>query len=151
MGSGAHFQAGQFAPSLDLVPDSATHGCIAPAQYVSLGQYESDLATTRPDWRIGRELNMTRQPLAMSPDYLAVARGVRELHKLTVTADQDESPEADAIRDAADGPVGKGLSETERNRGEGTIRRTFTPSVIRLPSEPLPTNPQAQARLAERD
>ncbi len=89
---------------------------------------------------------MTRQPLAMSPDYLAVARGVRELHKLTVT-DQDESPEADAIRDAADGPW-EGLSETERNRVRGLSADLY--SISDPPSsEPLPTNPQAQARLAD--
>lgn len=46
------FQAGEFAPGLDLVPDKATHGCVAPADYVSLGEYESNLAATRPDWQL---------------------------------------------------------------------------------------------------
>lgn len=50
MGEGP-FQESEFAPGLDLVPDSPTHGCIAPRQYVSLGQYVSDLADTRPNWQ----------------------------------------------------------------------------------------------------
>jgi hypothetical protein len=45
------FQAGEFSSNLDFVPDSATHGCVTPARYVSLSQYESDLAATRPDWQ----------------------------------------------------------------------------------------------------
>ena len=89
---------------------------------------------------------MTRPPFAMSPDYLAFVRGARELHKLTV-AGRDESPEADAIRDATDGPW-EGLSETERNRACGLSEDLF--SISDPPSsEPLPMNPQAQARLAE--
>lgn len=82
----------------------------------------------------------------MSPDYLAVVRGVRELHKMTVT-DQDESLEADAIRDAADGPW-EGLSETERNRVRGLSADLY--SISDPPStEPRPMNPQAQAKLTE--
>jgi hypothetical protein len=45
------FQAGEFAPGLDFVPDSATHGCVTPTQSVPLAQYESDLAATRVDWQ----------------------------------------------------------------------------------------------------
>jgi hypothetical protein len=46
------FQAGKFADGLELVPDSATHGCIAPAQSVPLSQYQNDLAATRSNWQI---------------------------------------------------------------------------------------------------
>jgi hypothetical protein len=46
------FQQGAFDTGLILEPDSATHGCITPAQLVPLAQYESDLAATRPNWQI---------------------------------------------------------------------------------------------------
>lgn len=50
----------------------------------------------------------------MTTAYLAVARGIRELHHLTL-AGLDESTEADAIRDAVDAPW-QDLSEAERDR-----------------------------------
>jgi hypothetical protein len=46
------FQTGRFAQGLELVLDSTTHGCIAPAKPVPLAQYQGDLAATRADWRI---------------------------------------------------------------------------------------------------
>ena len=46
------FQAGDFAPGLELVPDSSSHGCIAPAQTVPLSQYQNDLAATLSSWQI---------------------------------------------------------------------------------------------------
>jgi hypothetical protein len=46
------FQPGGFAPGLELVPDSPSHGCIAPTQTVPLSQYQNDLAATRSDWHI---------------------------------------------------------------------------------------------------
>jgi hypothetical protein len=46
------FQQGAFAAGLMLEPDSATHGCVTPAQLVPLAQYENDLAATRPDWQV---------------------------------------------------------------------------------------------------
>lgn len=36
--------------NLTLVPDSATHGNIAPVQVVQFSVYEGHLAATRPDW-----------------------------------------------------------------------------------------------------
>ena len=57
------------------------------------------------------------QLLPMTPDYLAMVHGVRELHRLAVDGN-DESPEADAIRDATDKPW-VALSEAERNRVRG--------------------------------
>jgi hypothetical protein len=50
-GSGP-FKRGAFAQGLELVPDSSTHGCIAPAASVPLTQYESDLTATRPNWEV---------------------------------------------------------------------------------------------------
>ena len=52
--------------------------------------------------------------IIISPDYRAVVRGLRELHHLTV-AGKLNSPEADAIRDATDGPW-EALDETEKKR-----------------------------------
>ena len=45
-------QRGDFAEGLMLEPDSATHGTIAPARVMPLGDYQSALAATRPDWRV---------------------------------------------------------------------------------------------------
>ena len=60
---------------------------------------------------------MARQPLAMSPNYGAFVRGIRELHRLTVLG-KDELPEADVVRDAMDAPW-EALSEAERKRASG--------------------------------
>lgn len=57
---------------------------------------------------------MAVKPLTMSPSYLAVVHGIRELHRLCA-AGNDESPEADVVRDACDRPW-ESLSETERQR-----------------------------------
>lgn len=50
-GSGP-FERAPFAESLELVPDSPAHGCVAPARSVSLEQFESDLSATRAGWQI---------------------------------------------------------------------------------------------------
>ena len=47
---------------------------------------------------------MNPRPMTISANYLAMVRGLRELHRLTVAGRQD-SPEADAVRDATDGPM----------------------------------------------
>jgi hypothetical protein len=46
------FQRAHFAEGLELVPDSSTHGCIAPTQLVPLVTYVSDLELTRINWQI---------------------------------------------------------------------------------------------------
>jgi hypothetical protein len=46
------FQREAFAEGLALEPDSATHGAIAPARVMPLGDYQSALETTRPDWQV---------------------------------------------------------------------------------------------------
>ncbi len=88
---------------------------------------------------------MATQPFTFSPNYLAVARGIRELHRLGLMS-QDDSPEADAIRDATDGPW-DALSETERKRVSGLSEDLY--SISEPASEVHETNPQAQARLLE--
>ena len=49
------FQAGPFAPGLDLVPDSQRHGCVTPARSVPLSEYQDDLAATRDDWEVDED------------------------------------------------------------------------------------------------
>ena len=55
MGSGA-FENGPVADGLELIVDHgtgpATHGVIAPSQLVSLARFQSDLVSTRAEWRI---------------------------------------------------------------------------------------------------
>src|SRR5260370_41936683 len=57
---------------------------------------------------------MAARPLTLSPSYLATVRGTHALHRL-IAEGKDDSPEADGIRDASDGPW-EALSETERDR-----------------------------------
>src|SRR5436309_5671674 len=85
---------------------------------------------------------MARQPLTLSPNYLAVVRGIRELHRLHLEG-QDDSPEADAVRDGTDGPW-EALSETERRRARGLSEDLYSMSEP-LEGEPE-ANPQAQAK-----
>lgn len=85
-------------------------------------------------------------PLALSPSYLAVARGIRALHHLAL-AGQDESPEADAVRDATDAPW-KALTEVERRRASGLSADLYSISDPPKPGR-QPMSPQAQAGLAD--
>ena len=57
---------------------------------------------------------MAARPLTLSPSYFATVRGTHALHRL-IAEGKDDSPEADAIRDASDAPW-EALSETERDR-----------------------------------
>ena len=68
---------------------------------------------------------MPAQPLAMSPNYLAVVRGIRELHNLTA-AGQEDSPAADAVRDATDRPW-EALTEVERKRASNLSEDRMAP------------------------
>lgn len=54
------------------------------------------------------------RPLTSSPSFLAIVRGAHALQRL-IAEGKDDSPEAEAIRDASDGPW-EALSETERDR-----------------------------------
>ncbi len=60
-----------------------------------------------------------------------MVQGTRELHRL-LAADKDDSPEADAIRDATDAPWNE-LSEVERNRVRNLSEDLY--SIV----EPSPT------------
>ena len=86
---------------------------------------------------------MPTQPFAMSSNYLAVVRGIRELHKLTA-AGQEDSPAADAVRDATDRPW-EALTEVERKRAGNLSEDLYS---ITDPSETVrERNSQAAARL----
>jgi hypothetical protein len=91
---------------------------------------------------------MSPQPLTMSSSYLAIVRGLRELHELTAAGRLD-SPEADAVRDATDAPW-EALTVEERRRISGLSEDLYSIS------DPARTgvremNPQAQARLVDAD
>ncbi len=89
---------------------------------------------------------MTPRPMTFSANYLAVVRGLRELHRLTLDGRQD-SPEADAVRDATDLPW-SALTEVEKKRLAGLSEDLY--SITDPPSaDPLEMNPQVQARLVE--
>lgn len=88
---------------------------------------------------------MTAKPLTINPNYLAMVRGTRELHQLHA-AGKDDSPEADAIRDATDGPW-EALSEVERNRLRNLSEDLY--SLVEPAPAAQPMNPQAQAKLNE--
>jgi hypothetical protein len=85
------------------------------------------------------------KPLTMNPNYLAMVRGTRELHQL-LTVGKDDSPEAEAIRDATDGPW-QVLSEVERNRVRNLSEDLYS-LVEPLPS-PQRMTAEAQAKLLE--
>lgn len=89
---------------------------------------------------------MARHPLIMSPNYLAVLRGVLDLHRLTING-QEESPEADAIRDATDAPW-EGLTEAEQKRLRGLSEDLYSLSDP-VNATPQPLNPRAQAKLTD--
>jgi tetratricopeptide (TPR) repeat protein len=81
----------------------------------------------------------------MNPNYLAVVRGVRELHQLSVAGKEDSS-DADAIRDVTDHPW-EALSEVERNRVRNLSEDLY--ALVEPPPAARPMNPQAQAKLTE--
>ncbi len=88
---------------------------------------------------------MTPRPLELSPAFREMARGSRELHRLLAEG-KDDSPEADAIRDATDAPW-QSLSETDRRR-----IRNLSEDLYSL-HEPVAvareSNPQARSKLAD--
>src|SRR5438876_7050356 len=74
-----------------------------------------------------------------------MVRGTRELHQLLAVG-KDDSPEANAIRDATDGPW-EALSEVERNRIGNLSEDLY--SLVEPPPPAQPMNPQAHATLNE--
>jgi len=85
------------------------------------------------------------QPFPVNPNYLTVIRGLLHMHWLA-TGGQFESPEADAIRDAMDGPW-EGLSEVERKRIGGLSQDLNAILDTEATKPPPEMNPQAQEKL----
>src|SRR5438128_7053915 len=79
----------------------------------------------------------------MNPNYLAMVRGIRELHRL-IAAGKDDSPEADAVRDATDAPW-QALSEAERQRVGNLSEDLY--SLAEPPPVPQPLTLEAQSNL----
>jgi tetratricopeptide (TPR) repeat protein len=88
-------------------------------------------------------MNPSPKPLTMSAGYRAMAHGIRELHRLLAEG-KDDSPEAEAVRDATDGPW-QTLSEVERDRVRGLSEDLY--SLVEAPTTPLPATAEAQAAL----
>lgn len=88
---------------------------------------------------------MRPRPLVMSPSYGAAARAIRELFLLSRKG-RDESPEADAVRDASDA-IWESLTETERDRLRGLSEDLYsiTDSIAPL----LDANPQFQRAIKD--
>lgn len=81
-----------------------------------------------------------------TPDYIAMVRGVRELHRLAMLGKADDSPEAEAIRDATDGPW-QALSEIERQRVRNLSEDLF--SLSEPAGEVVPMTAEAHAKMTE--
>jgi len=145
----------------DLPTVSATSLGVRPGKDVDLDAQNNVLVNGKgmsvaPNWReinihrIPKRLsrrNMTTnsEPLTMNSSYVAMVRGTRELHQL-IRAGKDDSPEADAIRDATDGPW-QALSEIERNRIRHLSEDLYSLGELHASTQPM--TPRAQARLLE--
>ncbi len=88
---------------------------------------------------------MTARPLTLSPSYLATVRGTHELHRL-IAEGKEDSPEAEAIRDASDSPW-EALSETERARARLVAEDLY--SLYETPPTRQEMTGEAQAGLNE--
>ena len=88
---------------------------------------------------------MNKRPFSTSPSYVQSIQGLLRLHELTLKG-EDESPEAEAVRDSLDRPW-TGLSEVEQKRITGLSEDLY--SISNPSGEPIPTNPQAKRKLLE--
>lgn len=86
---------------------------------------------------------MPARPLTLSSSYLATVRGSHALH-LLIAEGKDDSPEADAIRDASDAPW-EALSETERDRARWVAEDLY--SIYEEPPALQPMTSEAQSGL----
>jgi tetratricopeptide (TPR) repeat protein len=88
---------------------------------------------------------MSPKPLALSPAYLAFVRGLREMHRL-IRDGKEDSPEAEAVRDATDIPW-QALTEVERRRAAGLSEDLY--SITEGPPTAREMNPQSAAGLRD--
>jgi tetratricopeptide (TPR) repeat protein len=86
---------------------------------------------------------MPAKPLILSPNYLAVVRGIHEMHRL-IAEGQEDSLAAEAVRDATDRPW-QALTEVERIRASRLSEDLY--SITEAPPTAQDMNPQAAARL----
>ena len=88
---------------------------------------------------------MVTQPFSTKPAYAQLVTALLRLHSLT-EAGQDESPEADAIRDSME-RTWFDLSEAEKKRLTGLSQDLF--SISEATGQALPSNSQSQRKLLE--
>ncbi len=88
---------------------------------------------------------MPAKPLILSPNYLTVARGIREMHRL-IAAGEEDSSAAEALRDATDRPW-QALTEVERKRACELSEDLY--SITEGPPPARDMNSQAAARLSD--
>src|SRR5262245_31780012 len=81
-------------------------------------------------------------PLTENLAYQVVTRGLLRMHQYTIKG-QNESEEADALREAMDEPWQQ-LSSTERKRVAGPSKDLYTVSDPPLSQLPESVNPQPQ-------
>ncbi len=90
---------------------------------------------------------MTRQTLFGSQSFTKVASGLLALHRL-VKVGQEDTPEADSIRDALDAPL-MALNPTEKKRAQLLSEDLYSVSEPLSGSNQKVMNPQAQQKLIE--
>src|ERR1700677_1576950 len=88
---------------------------------------------------------MIGHPFSTRPAYVQSIRGLLRLHRLAETGN-DESPEADAIRDNLERPWHE-LSEIEKQRIAGLSEDLY--SISEPVSQALQMVPQAQRKVLE--
>ena len=88
---------------------------------------------------------MNKQPFPTSRSYVQSIQGLLRLHELTLKG-EDDSPEAEAVRDSLDRPWSD-LLEVEQKRITGLSADLY--SISKPPGEPIPPNPEAEQKLSE--
>ena len=92
---------------------------------------------------------MIAHPTFGSPSFKLVAKGLVELHRL-IKDGQDDSPEAESVRDALDAPL-KALNRTEKERAQLLSEDLYSVSEPPTATTQDEMNPQAQQQLIEAD
>src|ERR1035438_3616310 len=90
---------------------------------------------------------MIAHPSFGSPSFKLAAKGLVELHRL-IKDGQDDSPEAESVRDALDVPM-KALNRTERDQAQWLSEDLYSVSEPLAATTHKEMNPQAQQQLNE--
>jgi hypothetical protein len=88
---------------------------------------------------------MVRQLFSNSPHYTQSIQGLRRLHELAASG-QEDTPAAEAVRDRLEHPWNL-LSEVEKERITGLSEDLY--SIIEPSEQAEPMNPQAERKLIE--